>query len=499
MRFIPTYFKTVDCKCVKIIGHLEAVKWPYTPRTYRPSPGALSLADWTQNPHIWLYYVESSDGLIVEDDVLKSTHTKYWSIHDVQRYFLGEHHCEQVLFTYQYPNLKMPTTLGSYLWQANTALKLPPRLYLKELHMSLETTLKKMETNEVQIDRLILSDQLIKIDRLDDFKRKTFLRLLQNIIGLQERLQLVSLENLCCKRLEGVRLIQQLTCFVAHSLKYLFLWRFVLPNENPILVNYSYITGSGKYITRPETKRCFLRSLAELKNLRVLALEYAYIADGSGNALLSLLPVLRRPHFRLQLICREDQIPGRVDAALGVGGYEIPDTAWRRVAIICPDIYLFVALFRIRDYDNFQRFLTPSMPLREVHLQLGIDLKTTQRQDSDIGCFMRMLAYRYASNLVTLSIHQWRSSELPLRRVIEIMPHLTRLMYTGRICASDLHDAIKIVACGVCDKLKEFKIQIQDDENNETYWQEIVRSYTEEFRDIMQLYSVEFTLKLYKI
>lgn len=72
----------------------------------------------------------------------RSTHTKYWSIHDVQRYFLGELHCEQVLFTYQYPNLKMPSRLGNHLWMANTALKLPSALYMKELHMSLEKTLK---------------------------------------------------------------------------------------------------------------------------------------------------------------------------------------------------------------------------------------------------------------------------------------------------------------------------------------------------------------------
>ncbi|CAH2103565.1 unnamed protein product [Euphydryas editha] len=237
----------VDCKCIKIIGHLEDVKWPTIPRKYRPSPGPLSLGDWTQSQHIWLYYVESEDDLLVEDDVLKSTHSKYWSIHEVQRYFLGELHCEKVLFTYQYPNLKLPSDLGSYLWKANTALKQPPVLYMKELQMSLQITLKKMETKQVQIDRLILSDQLINIHRLDYFKKKTFFRLLHNIIGSQERLQLVSLENLNCSRLEGVRLIQQIACFTANTLKYLFLWRFVLSNENPILVNYSYISGKLVY------------------------------------------------------------------------------------------------------------------------------------------------------------------------------------------------------------------------------------------------------------
>lgn len=39
------------------------------------------------------------------------------------------------------------------------------------------------------------------------------------------------------------------------------------------------------------------------------------------------------------------------------------------------------------------------MPLREVHLEHGVDLSIAQQQDSDISCFMRMLAYRYAANL----------------------------------------------------------------------------------------------------
>lgn len=61
------------------------------------------------------------------------------------------------------------------------------------------------------------------------------------------------------------------------------------------------ISGSGQYISRPDTRNTFLRSLGELRNLRILALEYAHIADGTGGALLSLLPVIKRAHFRLQV------------------------------------------------------------------------------------------------------------------------------------------------------------------------------------------------------
>ncbi|CAH0684461.1 unnamed protein product [Chilo suppressalis] len=441
-----------DCKCIKIIGHLEAVNWLLWPRENRPSPGYLSLGDWTKDPYIWLHYVESSDGVLREDPVLMSTDTRYWSIHDVQRYFVGDLHCEKVLFTIQYPNLRMPTRQGSYFWKANTALKLPPKLYQKELNLTLEITLKKMEREQCQMNKIIVSDQLININRFDYFKRKTFFRILGNILSFQDNLQLVSFENLCCKRLEGVHLIQQLACFNSRTLKYLFLWRFVLPNENPILVNYSYITGSGLYIPRPPTKQCFLRSLGELRHLRLLALEYCYIADGTGGALIALLPVIKRPHFRLQLICREEQTPGRADAALGVGGYDIPDTAWRRVSIACPDLYLMMAFFRIRDYNNIRRFLSPSLPLREVHLQLGIDLKTRQREDSDLTCFFQHMAFHFGNNLGTLSVHQWRFTTFPLRRVFELMPHLVRFIYTGYVEDEvDLKRMLQMVACGVCD------------------------------------------------
>ncbi|XP_045489814.1 uncharacterized protein LOC123690427 [Pieris rapae] len=314
----------------------------------------------------------------------------------------------------------------------------------------------------------------------------------------QDNLQLVSLENMCCSRLEGVRLLQQLACFNSHSLKYLFLWRFVLPNENPLLVNYSYITGSGKHIPRPETRRCFLRSLAEMRNLRILALEYSHIADSTGAALISLLTVLRRPHFRLQLICREDQIPGRADASHGVGGHHIPDTAWRRVNIACPDLYLLMAFFRIRDYDNIRRFLTPSIPLRETHLQFAIDLFKRQRQDSDLSCFIRHIAWRYGDTLVTLSIHQWRGAIVQLQGFVELIPGLVRLLYIGLVDEDDLRSLFNLIACGVARKLKQVHIQVQDEERKREFWSGAVRKLNEEFKEIMSLFDIEFCLKVYK-
>ncbi|CAB3225631.1 unnamed protein product [Arctia plantaginis] len=231
-----------NCKCIQIVGHLESVKWIVYPRIYRTGPGYLVLGDWIQNPHIWLHYVESSDGLLADDDVLLSTDTRYWNIHDVQRYFYAHEHCNQILYTYQYPNLRMPTHFGDYLWRANTAMKLPSNQFLKTLNKDLAITLKKMKSSEEQMDRLIVPDQLLHLDRLDYFRRKSILDNLSHVLSVQNHLQLVSFENMRCKRLEGVRLIQQLAIFNSESLKYLFLWDFVLQNENPLLINYSYLT-----------------------------------------------------------------------------------------------------------------------------------------------------------------------------------------------------------------------------------------------------------------
>ncbi|CAH1647626.1 unnamed protein product [Spodoptera littoralis] len=489
----------VDCKCIKIIGHLESVEWQQYPRDYRPSPGQLALGDWTLNNFIWMNYVQKTDGLIIDDDVLLSKDTAFWDIEQAQRYFQASLHCEQVILAFQYPYPRLPTPLGNYLWRANVATKVESNIYRAEVHCAIEITLKKMEVERAQMDRIIISGCYVKLVRLDYFRRKTFFRLLCNIISFQDDLQLVSFENLCCSRLEGVRLIQQLACFNAQTLKYLFLWRFVMPNENPILINYSYLTGSGQYIPRPDTRNTFVRSLGELTNLRVLALEYAHIADDTGAVLLSLLPVIKRPHFRLQLICREVAIPGRADTSLGGGGYGIPDTAWRRVAIACPDIYLFMAFFCIRDYDNVRRFLTPSIPLREVHLQFGIDMYKVQRQDSDISCFVRHIAYRYANNLVTLSIHQWRFAVFPLRRILELMPRIVRFFYIGKVEDEvDLKRLFNLIACGVCKNLKQVQIQIQDDEDKSSYWKDVVESLTEEFADIMELYDIKLCLSIYK-
>ncbi|KAI8430858.1 hypothetical protein MSG28_001000 [Choristoneura fumiferana] len=257
---------------------------------------------------------------------------------------------------------------------------------------------------------------------------------------------------------------------------------------------------SGQYLPRPDTRQCFLRSLGELRNLRVLALEYSHIADTTGGALLSILPVLKRPHFRLQLMCREDHIPGHTDAALGAGGHAIPDTAWRRVSIACPDLYLFIAFCRVRDYDNWRRFLSPSMPVRELHLQYGIDLLPEQRQDSDISCLIRHLAFHFASTLVTLSIHQWRFAVFPLRRVFELMPRLTRFYYVGKVEDEvDLHRMLQIISCGVCDKLKHLKVQIQDEERRRDYWINVINNLIREYKDIIiDLYDIHLCFSIYK-
>ncbi|XP_050683720.1 uncharacterized protein LOC126978727 isoform X2 [Leptidea sinapis] len=258
------------------------------------------------------------------------------------------------------------------------------------------------------------------------------------------------------------------------------------------------IDGSGQFIPRPETRQCFLRSLAELRNLRVLALEYSHIADGSGAAIMTLLAVLRRPHFRLQLICREDQIPGLTDATLGVGGYCIPDTAWRRVTIACPDLYVFMAFFRIRDYDNLRRFISPSIPLRETHLQYGIDLKYSQRQDSDLTSFVRHIAWRYADTLVTLSIHQWRGVVFPIRRIVELIPSLVRLHYIGLVEEMDLRRTLNIVACGVTYRLKQMNIQVQDSEQRRDYWTDVVHSLNHDYKDIVSLFEIDLCISIYK-
>lgn len=41
---------------------------------------------------------------------------------------------------------------------------------------------QKMEAQQCQMDRLIMSDLVIKLDCLDHFKRKTFFRILNNIL-----------------------------------------------------------------------------------------------------------------------------------------------------------------------------------------------------------------------------------------------------------------------------------------------------------------------------
>ncbi|CAH2034197.1 unnamed protein product, partial [Iphiclides podalirius] len=127
-----------SCNCCTPVSDYLANK----ARKYRPSPGALAFEDWLRNPFIWLHYVPSNDGLQLADYVLRANDTGCWSIHDVQRYFRGQMHCEKVLFTCQYPNLRLQTPLGNHSWRCHAARKRPPANYLKEFHRSLAVVLK---------------------------------------------------------------------------------------------------------------------------------------------------------------------------------------------------------------------------------------------------------------------------------------------------------------------------------------------------------------------
>ncbi|XP_045542192.1 uncharacterized protein LOC106717036 [Papilio machaon] len=466
------------------------------PRAYRAGRGLLALEDWRRDPALlWLHHVPTNNGLQTIDYILGSDDTCFWSIPDVERYFVGDLHCESVLFPAQYPTLPLHTPHGNHLWRTHTAQKRSPFSYLKEFHICLQTTMKRMELEERQMERMIVSDRLIHLDTMDYYKRKKYFQSLLNILSFQDGLQLVCFENLRCSRLEGVRLIQQLACFNAHSLKYLFLWRFFDCNENPLLVNYSYITGSGAYIPRPSTAHCFSRSLGELLNLRVLALEYGHLADGTGNALLSLLSILKRPHFRLQVLCVEEHTPGRAEPALGGGGLGVPDGAWRRVASACPDLYLVMLFYRMSEYEHVRRFLSPSLPLREAHLHNGTRLRGAHL---DLDSFLRHVAYYYASTLVTLSVQQRSNAAVPLRATLERLPALARLMFVGAVHEEDLRDLLVLVACGVCYRLEEMKILVEADTDSREHWKVVLSRLKEEFSDIMKLFDIEFTLSLHK-
>ncbi|XP_028174213.1 uncharacterized protein LOC114362855 [Ostrinia furnacalis] len=435
-----------DCKCVKIVGHLEEVRWLLWPRDNRASPGALALGDWIKNPFIWLHYVESSDGILPEDQVLMSTDTRYWSIHDVQRYFFGDLHCEQVLFTYQYPNLRMPTRLGSYFWKANTALKLPPKLYQKEFHQSLEITLKKMEAEQCQMDRLMISDQLIKIDQRCSDLVKDFQQRFGKEVEAEEQAEMSPDDA---------------------------------PHENPYKVDRRLLD---------EIDRKLQQLLLEGKRAKKDAAD-SIVLSGSDP---------KRPwrtnSSKEKLLRIENELKRHIEKASDKIT-PLNDGDMKELVKECQEENL-----RIRDYDNVRRFLTPSIPLRETHLQLGIDMKMKQRQDSDLSCFIRHVAFRYAHNLVTLSIHQWRFATFPLRRVFELMPRLVRFMYVGAVADEvDLRRMLQIIACGVCDKLKQVSIQIQDDEPKRSYWKQVADILNEEYAEIMQLFEINFCLDIYKL
>ena len=71
--------------------------------------------------------------------------------------------------------------------------------------------------------------------------------------------------------------------------------------------------------------------------MSILSVNFSYIADGTGNTLLSLGSILEGKLKTLKLLCTEQEVPSTVSMLNSAQAYHIiPDYVWNKVLKHCP-------------------------------------------------------------------------------------------------------------------------------------------------------------------
>lgn len=94
-----------------------------------------------------------------------------------------------------------------------------------------------------------------------------------------------------------------------------------------------------------DLKYHFMEILNNFTSLTVLSVNYSYLANQQGDALLRL-KTLRCGYLKeLRLLCTAEERPLLTNPQYGVGGYKIPDGVWRRAREWNPNLRV-AAVFR---------------------------------------------------------------------------------------------------------------------------------------------------------
>lgn len=86
------------------------------------------------------------------------------------------------------------------------------------------------------------------------------------------------------------------------------------------------------------TKIHYLQILNKFSSLTHLSINYSYLANRNGDALLWLKSIQNGILKELRMLCLKDERPLLTNPGYGVGGWLITDGVWKRAVKLCPNL-----------------------------------------------------------------------------------------------------------------------------------------------------------------
>ncbi|XP_058794129.1 uncharacterized protein LOC131665903 [Phymastichus coffea] len=389
-----------------------------------------------------------------------------WNVEHQRKHWILSKHCNDVLFAKSLRNLPLISFEVGYIisiilrllyshgrdltcafilkakfyWHQYVSKKKYDKCFERELRNMLNSTLLKASSRQnISVEHILISKQLINLDKYDPLTRRNFIQMTVNFIRNQSSLEIVCLEGLDLTINEISEILLALV-WSNKCIKFLMLWRVFKYHAKPrVRAKITDAEGFDKATFSHLPK--WLQAITNLKYLESISLNYTYIASETGKELIFLAKSLNKCWKILQLLCLKKEIT-----------VTIPDCTWNEVRKWSPKIRVQFIILGISEYDQHSKFLTKSIPIQALHLSTNLELLS--HYPCMIDCTLKIIYRWYHRHLVKLYLSVWNVQETfdnHLRKIFPCLPNLETFEFLGFIQdVVTIHTMCCQVRFGVC-------------------------------------------------
>ncbi|KAK6642950.1 hypothetical protein RUM43_004452 [Polyplax serrata] len=391
--------------------------------------------------------------------------TKYWGPHDIRRHYpILKGHGEYLFIPSIYPNLNLRSRYGRFQSLLYTAAAIPEESHKVKMRNIFKMYIDRAALQNPKLLRVIsnsfLYTNLYSLKWYDFVTKKGIMRRLCKFFKTQRHLEKVYFEDADLKRMEAIILLCALSRSGGSQIKELHMWKMFGYGQCPLLMSELPERGSsGKFyfdyfgpcrvltgtwflsVRKAEdnksmeffTRIHYLQILYKFSSLTHLSVNYAYLANPEGDALLCVRSLRNGVLRELRILCLKEERPLLTNPAYGVGGWLIPDGVWRRATEWCPDLRVKFVFVNVPQYENIVLFLSKSIPVSSVNISTGpiFDFEVPWDLDSTL----LELRNWYSSTLVSLTLHLWHHRDLLdfviKSKILDEFPNLVHFEFIG--------------------------------------------------------------------